>query len=159
MPEPDATLWALDAVRKLRQSLDAAVADLPPEAWLAVPDGFRNNVLWNVGHVAVTLDLLTYGLARLPMNAPAEAVARFRKGTSPADWDAPPDIGETRRLLATLPDELEADLRAGRFEPYPRPYTTTPGVTLASVDEAVAFDLFHEGLHLGAVLALRKLVG
>ena len=54
-----------------------------------------------------------------------------------------------------MPDQTEADLGAGTFGPY-REYTTTPGVVLASVEGALRFNLFHEGLHLGAILALRK---
>ena len=153
----------LDAIRKTRASLLAAADGLPAEAWAEVPEGFSNNVLWNVGHVAVTAELLTYGLAGLAgldLPAPPSAVAAFRKGTSPAEWAAPPALDATRALFLGGPDRLEADLRAGRFDGAPfRSYTTTPGVTLASVGEAVAFDLYHEGLHAGAVLALRKLVG
>ena len=66
-------------------------------------------------------------------------------------------LAEVRDLLLSLPDRTEADVRAGRFETY-REYRTTPGVVLASVDDAVRFNLYHEGLHLGAILALRKLV-
>ena len=65
---------------------------------------------------------------------------------------------QVRDAFLALPDQAEADLRAGRFEQY-RAYTTTPGVVLASVEDAVRFNLFHEGLHLGAILALRKHVG
>ena len=156
----DHALWTLDALRKTRASLLAVADGTPPEAWTETPAGFSNNVLWNVGHVAVTADLLTYGLAGLDVPAPAWAVAAFRKGTSPAEWAAPPDVDAARALLTDGVDRLEADLRAGRFDGAPfRPYTTTPGVTLASVDEALAFDLYHEGLHLGSVLALRKRAG
>ena len=156
----DATLWTLDAIRKTRASLLAAADGLPAEAWAEVPDGFSNNVLWNVGHVAVTAELLTYGLAGLDLPAPPSVVAAFRKGTSPAEWAAPPALDATRALFLGGPDRLEADLRAGRFDGAPfRSYTTTPGVTLTSVGEALAFDLYHEGLHAGAVLALRKLIG
>lgn len=156
----DATLWSLDALRRTRQSLVVAADAVPPEAWTETPAGLSNNVLWNVGHLAVTLDLLTYGLAGLDLPAPPEAVAAFRKGTSPADWDAPPDRESTRRLFLLGPDRLESDVRAGRFDGAPfRSYTTTPGVTLTDLDGALAFNLYHEGIHLGAILALRKLVG
>ena len=152
--------WTLDALRKTRRALLAVADGVPPEAWTETPAGFSNNVLWNVGHVAVTADLLTYGLAGLDVPAPPEAVAAFRKGTSPAGWTTPPDAEATRALFAGGIDRLEADLEAGRFDGAPfRSYTTTPGVTLASVDEALAFDLFHEGIHTGSVLALRKHLG
>lgn len=152
------TLAALDTLRRLRQSLSGVVSGLSPEAWQTIPEGFSNNVLWNVGHVVVTAEVLTYALSGLDTNVPREYVKMFRKGTSPADWDAPPDIDGVRRWLTESPDLLEADYRAGRFETY-REYTTTPGVVLASVEDGIRFNLFHEGLHIGSVLALRKFVG
>jgi len=82
----------------------------------------------------------------------------FRKGSSPRDWDRAWDYAEVRDLLVSLPDQTEADLRAGRFEQY-RAYTTSAGVTVTSVHDAIRFNLYHEGLHLGSVLALRRLVG
>lgn len=148
---------ALGMIRQTRHALDALTAPLDAEAWTRVPEGFSNNVLWNVGHVVVTLELLTYGLAGLDLTVPAPMVAAFRKGTAPAGWDALPDVEAVREHLHASPDRLEADLRAGRFESY-REYRTTPGIVLASVDDALVFDLYHEGLHLGAVQALRKVV-
>lgn len=153
----ESTLRALGQIRQTRRALDALTARLGDEAWLAVPEGFSNNVLWNVGHVVVTLELLTYGLAGLDLPVPAAMVADFRKGTSPSSWTETPDPEAVRHHLHASPGRLEADLRAGRFTDY-REYRTTPGVVLASVDDAVSFDLYHEGIHLGAVLALRKLV-
>ena len=154
----DATRWALDAITRTRRSLLAVADSVPRTAWREVPPGLSNNVLWNVGHVAVTAERLTYGLARLDLPGPAWAHDAFRKGTSPADWATPPDVDATVALLDGFAERVEGDARAGRFASF-RDYTTTPGVTLTSLDEAVAFDLYHEGLHLGSVLALRKLVG
>ncbi|MEM1118077.1 MAG: DinB family protein [Bacteroidota bacterium] len=147
----------LEQIRQTRRFLDTLTSRLGDDALVQVPDGFSNNVLWNVGHVVVTLELLTYGLAGLDLGVPASMVAAFRKGTSPADWDETPDPEAVRHYLHASPDRIEADLRDGRFEAF-REYKTTPGVVLASVDDAISFDLYHEGLHLGAVLALRKLV-
>ena len=107
--------------------------------------------------MVVTAELLTYGLAGLPLTVPADLVAACRKGTSPAEWTVAPAIADVRSLLMAGIDRIEADLADGRFQDW-RPYRTTPGVVLASVDDALSFNLFHEGLHLGSVLALRKLV-
>ncbi len=52
----------------------------------------------------------------------------------------------------SLPEQAEADLRAGALRPF-REYTTTPGVVLASAEDALRFNLYHEGLHLGSILA------
>ncbi|PAP77724.1 DinB family protein [Rubrivirga marina] len=154
---PD-TLAAFDTLRQTRQSLVAIVDALPDAARTTIPDGFNNHVLWNAGHLAATEQGLIYGLSGLPVDLPDGFVSSFRKGTSPRDWDRDWTWAEVRDLLLSLPDRTEADYRAGRFETY-REYRTTPGVVLTSVDDAVLFNLYHEGIHLGAILGLRKLVG
>lgn len=124
---------------------------------LAVPPGFSNNILWNLGHLVVTQQLLHYALSGLPMYVSDELVAQCRKGTSPAGWDRPPDADEIRSLLVDLPDRLVADLEAERFTTF-RPYETSVGVTLPDLETALDFNLFHEGLHTGTILSLRKAV-
>ena len=157
MTEPtlDDALAALDVVRKTRQSAAQIVDALPADALVTVPPGFSNHVLWNVGHLVVTMQSLVYGLSGLPLGVPDAWVAAFRKGTAPQNGVAAVPYDEVRDAFLALPDQTEADLRAGRFEPY-REYTTTPGVVLVSAEDALRFNLYHEGLHLGAILALRK---
>lgn len=154
----DATAFALDALDQTRRTAGDLLDRLPEAAWTAVPDGFRNHILWNVGHIAVTADLLTYGLSGLALPSPDWAVAAFRKGTAPADWAAPPSIADTRALFDTSLAPLRADLEAGAFSDF-LTYRTTPGVVLASVEDAVQFNLFHEGLHTGTIAMLAALVG
>lgn len=151
------TLAALGTLRQTRQSLVALVDMLPEDALTVIPDGFNNHVLWNAGHLAATEQGLTYGLSGLPVDLPEGFVESFRKGTSPRDWDHEWAWAEVRDLLLSRPDRTEADFRTGRFETY-REYRTTPGVVLSSVEDAIRFNLYHEGIHLGAILALRKLV-
>ena len=50
---------------------------------------------------------------------------------------------------------LEEDYKADRFKTY-RPYTTSAGVTLKSIEDALFFNLYHEGLHMGTILSLLK---
>lgn len=155
-PRPD-TLAAFETLRQTRRSLVALVDAVPDAARTTIPDGFNNHVLWNAGHLAATEQLLTYGLSGLDVDLPDGFLDDFRKGSSPRGWERAWTWDEVRDLLLSLPDRTEADVRAGRFESY-REYRTTPGVVLASVDDAVRFNLYHEGLHLGAILGLRKLV-
>ncbi len=140
----DETLRAFDTLRTTRRSLAAVVDALPEAARTTTPDGFNNHVLWNVGHVAATEQLLTYGLAGLPLHVPDAFVADFRKGSSPRDWETTWTWGEVRDFLLALPDQTEADYRAGRFETY-REYRTTPGVVLSSVEDAVRFNAVPRG--------------
>ncbi len=155
----DATLAAFGALRQTRQSLVAVVDEIPEAARTVIPNGFNNHVLWNAGHLAATEQLLTFGLSGRPLDLPEGFLDDLRKGSSPRDWRHDWTWAEIRDLLLSLPDRTEAAYRAGEFGPFERPYRTTPGVVLGGVDDAVRFNLYHEGIHLGAILALRKLVG
>lgn len=131
---------------------------LSNEQMTTVPPWHRNHILWNVGHVVVSQQILTYKLSGLPMYVSDELVAHFARGTSPLDWTSAPDPAEVFALLDELPRRLREDVAAGRFERF-TPYQTTTGPYLATLGDALAFTLFHEGLHAGVVLSQRKLVG
>ena len=146
---------SVSLLKQTRPMFLRLIEGLSHEDLLTIPAGFNNNILWNLGHVAVTQQLLHYGLSRLPLNVPDELVTQCRKGSSPADWERPPDLGDIQRLLIELPRQLEADLAAGRFTEF-RPYMTSVGVELADLETALVFNQYHEGLHTGSILALRK---
>ncbi len=126
------------------------------EDLFTIPVGFRNHLYWNIAHVVVTQQLITYGLSNLPLKVPKDWVARFSKGTVPlADPVPDGEISMLEDLLFSTIEETKRDYEDGRFETY-KAYTTSAGVTLGSVEEATAFNVYHEGLHLGALLALQK---
>ena len=165
MTDPDMTdsalsdaLASLDVARRTRKSVVQIVDALPPDALTVIPPGHSNHVLWNVGHLVVTMQSLVYGLSGLPLGVPDGWLDDFRKGTTPQDGVAAAPYAQVREHFLTLPDQTEADVRAGTFRQY-REYRTTPGVVLASVADALRFNLFHEGIHLGTILALRKHLG
>ena len=56
-----------------------------------------------------------------------------------------------------LPKKLEEDFKNGIFKNYNN-YTTIVDVTLTDVNEAIAFNTLHEGIHLGIILQLKKFV-
>ena len=138
-----------------RRLIREAVAGLPDEAWFVIPRGFDNNIAWNVGHILVTQQALHYRLSGLPTATTKADSAMFKSGTSPAGWSQEP---EPDRLLALLDEtavRLEQDFEAGVFTRF-LPYTTGTGIQLQCLEDALAFNNFHEGLHLGSILALRN---
>ncbi len=148
-------MQAIEMLFQIRSLIARAVADLPEDAFFAIPPGFDNNIAWNLGHIIVTQQALLYRLSGLPLYVSREQVAMFRTGTFPADWSVKPDIASLLVQLADHPHQLVEDFQAGKFQTY-QPYTTSTGVTLNSFEEAVAFNGFHEGLHLGAILSLKN---
>jgi hypothetical protein len=144
-------------LRQCRRLTAKSVTGLSEEQLLVIPDGYRNNILWNLGHVAVTQQRLCYKLSGLDLYIPDDLCEALKIGSSPADWKAPPDFNQIMAYLYELPDKLEADFRSNRFEHF-HEYTTSTGVTMSDIDDAMIFNNIHEGIHLGIILSLRKAV-
>jgi hypothetical protein len=140
-----------------RKLIHKTVAGLSQAHLLHIPPGFDNNIAWNLGHIVVVQQLLHYKRSGLEMRVTDEQVAMYRTGTSPADWHAQPDASLFLPLLDGLAHQLATDYQAGKFANY-QPYTTSTGISLPTIEDAVAFNNFHEGLHLGFILALKNLI-
>ncbi len=140
-----------------RENYIRAIEGLSIEALNHVPTNFNNNIVWNFAHVIVTQQLLCYGLSDLPMNVPNEIIAQFRKGTKPTSFVTANLVEELKTLALQLVDKTKIDYENGIFHTF-SPYKTSFNLTLNSFEEAIIFNNVHEGLHLGSVFALKKLV-
>jgi len=49
------------------------------------------------------------------------------------------------------------DYQNGLFEGY-KEYTTSIGFNLKSAEEAMVYNNFHEGLHVGVMMAIKKFI-
>ncbi|MEX2584270.1 MAG: DinB family protein [Gemmatimonadota bacterium] len=148
---------AIELLRQTRPILLRLMDGLSEAQLLEIPHGFRNNILWNVGHVVVSQQGLHYRMSGLDQYVSDEQVAQFRKGSDPADWKETPDVGLVKKQLTELADRLMDDYRAGRFTRY-QEYPTSTGPVLRSIGDAIAFNNYHEGYHTGIVMAQRRLV-
>lgn len=150
-------MTAINQLKSIRKIIVKLSSDLSNEQLLHIPEGFKNNILWNMTHLVVTQQLLHYGLSNQPMLVSDDLVSGNRKGRSPKDWTKTPEIDDIKQLLITLPEQLEKDYESGLFTSFTE-YPTSAGITLTSIEDALIFNNFHEGLHLGTIMALRKLV-
>ena len=84
----DPTLWK--NFRAVRAYAHSVVDGLSKEQILKVPEGARNNILWNLGHIIFDGCDMIYRPAGLALPLPEELEPLFAAGSSPADWAAPP---------------------------------------------------------------------
>jgi hypothetical protein len=122
-----------------------------------IPEGFSNNLIWNIGHIIVTQQLLVYKLSGLPMMVPEQMVDKYKKGTKPEQDVTQSEVEEIRSLLFTTIEKTKEDFANGIFKNY-NEYPTSTGFVLTSAEGAMNFNNFHEGLHIGILMSLRKLV-
>ena len=148
----------LNTTLSSRKFLLTLVADISHQNLFKVPSGFSNNIWWNLAHLVVTQQLLCYKLAGETMTIPTDLVNAFKKGSVPTDSVSEAAVAEIKDLLLLTIESTQKDLDAGLFKNY-NSYTTSAGVTLSSIEDAMAFNLYHEGLHAGAIIGLKKALG
>jgi hypothetical protein len=122
-----------------------------------IPENFNNSMIWNIIHTVVTEQLLIYGLSGLPMNIEDNFVSRFRKGTLPDKDVTVEEVLYIKDHMVELIDKTEKDYNSGVFKSY-TPYLSSTGISLNNINDALKFNLFHEGIHLGVILSIKKLV-
>lgn len=149
---------ALSLNRSSRQTLLQFLDNYTPEQLNAIPTGFRNNLIWNIAHIIVTQQGLVYSLSGLAPMVSKDMIDRYKKGTQPEGIVVQDEIEEIRRLLFATLDQTEADYAAGKFTHYQEFTISSVGFTLRNIDDALLFNDFHEAMHLGIMLQLRKFI-
>ncbi|MDW3208397.1 MAG: DinB family protein [Reichenbachiella sp.] len=122
-----------------------------------VPEGFNNNLIWNLGHIIVAQQGLIYKGSGLKTYISAELTARYQPGTKPDGKTSQEEVNELKELLGSLIENTEEDFEKGIFQTY-KERTTGTGFHLSSIEDAFEFNNYHEALHLGAMMAIRKFV-
>lgn len=144
-----------DILKKSRELILAELKDLSLEQIHQIPQNFKNNIAWNVAHLVVTQQLLHYALSSLPTLCSDELVADFRKGTSATKIFTADEFETVKKQLIDLPLQLEKDYENGVFKSY-KTYPTSTGFVLDSIESAIQFNNFHEGIHYGIIRSIKK---
>ncbi|MHB1146759.1 MAG: DinB family protein [Lutibacter sp.] len=146
-----------DILIKTRQLLLKITEHLSMEQLNKIPQGFKNNIAWNIAHLTVTQQLLCYKLSGLNCLVSEEMIADFQKGTAPNQPISKEEFETIIEQFLRLPLQLEEDYNKGIFKNYSE-YKTSVNITLNSVEDAIMFNTYHEGIHLGIILQLMKFV-
>jgi hypothetical protein len=121
----------------------------------SIPEGFSNNLIWNIAHIIVVQQMLVYKLSGLPMMISDDMVEKFKKGAKPEHTVSQDEIDEIKSLLTATIDQTEMDFNNKVFKNY-QEYPTSTGFVIKSAENAMSFNYFHEGLHIGIMMSIRK---
>jgi len=145
----------VEMLKSTREKILELISDLSAAQLNEIPGGFVNNIAWHVGHLVATQQSLCYQRAGAAMLITDTFFDCFKPGTKPEDFIDETGMEAIKRLFRSLPDRLEADKHNGVFENQV-PWTNRYGVVINNIGETLSFVLFHEGLHLGYIMALRR---
>lgn len=122
---------------------------------LYIPVGFKNNIFWNAAHVLATQQLIMYYLTDNKMLVDKTFIEKYKKGTIGNTEVTEKDIAELIEVLEQTPKILYKDYRSEKLAYY-KPYMTSFGVNLESIEDAIQFNNVHEAMHLGYIMAMKK---
>lgn len=122
-----------------------------------IPEGFSNNLIWNIGHIIVVQQLLVYKLSGLQPMVSATLISKYAKGTRPEGDVSQAEADEIESLLFKTIDQTKTDLKNNVFKNY-HEFKNELGFTIKSAKEAIAFNYFHEATHLGIMMSIKKFV-
>ena len=122
-----------------------------------IPEGFSNTIYWNIKHIVITQQLLTYSLSGLPTLISEVEIETFRKGSKAEAKATNEDVELLKKQLFSTVEQTQKDYKNGKFTEFTS-YTVSTKSVLSTIDEALEFNNFHEGIHLGYILAMKKAI-
>mgnify|MGYP000675125308 CR=1 FL=1 len=147
--------WDLDITLKNRIILKSFLEHFTLQELNKIPEGFKNNIIWNIAHTIIIQQILVYKLSGLPTLVSETLIEMYKKDTKPERDVSQEEVEEIKALLFTTIKKTEEDYNNGLFKTF-NSYTVSTKSILTNVEEATGFNNFHEGIHLGYILAFKK---
>ncbi len=147
--------YHFQAHKQIRKNLLEILNTTSLEDLTQIPAGFNNNIFWNLAHCVATQQLLCYYLSGNPFRIDQYWIENYKKGTF-ANFDIQQEeVDNLAFLLTETAKVLVRDYDSDFFTDY-TPYTTSFGMDLRSIQDAIIFNNIHEGLHYGYILAQKR---
>ena len=121
----------------------------------SIPVGMSNNLIWNMGHVLVSQQKLVYALSGLSMRISDSLFEKYQNGSRPDGKTTQAEVDEIKKLLLEMIEKTKSDFEARIFKEF-HPYQTKTGFYLGTLKEAMEFNNYHEGIHLGIMMSIKK---
>ncbi len=131
--------YVFDICLKNRTILNSFLENLTLKELNKVPEGFNNNVIWNIAHVIVTQELLVYRLSNLKGKVSDHLIEKYRKGTQTESNVTQTEVNEIQDLLFSTIETTKADYEKGIFKTFNEYTLSTKGV-LSHVEDALYFN-------------------
>ena len=140
-----------------RKALSHFLDIISSEQLNKIPEGFNNNIIWNIAHIIVVQQMLAYKLSGLPMLVSDEMVAKYMRGTKPLNDVMQSEMELIQSVLFETINKTEEDYNNGIFQNF-QEFTSLSGFTIRNIEDALAFNYYHEAVHTGMIMSIMKFV-
>lgn len=119
-----------------------------------IPVGFNNNIRWNLGHIYLDQYLWIQALTKEKNTTFEKLNSWFGFGTSPANFSSEtPSLEELKVLLKEQPSQIK-EAYGERLE---EEFSPTE-MEMHTIEQVLIRTIFHEGMHLQAILDIKKCI-
>ena len=133
------------------------VKEIPEDRADIIPEGFNNNIRWNLGHIAFIQDRVIFHQQGAQMGVPKLYKLLFAPGSSPANWQFPtPSLEELCEELESQKTRIREFLTGRLDEKLDPPFTNGIGLTFYTVGECLQFSFYHEALHMEVIKRINQ---
>lgn len=148
----------IEKIKNFRLFLLKQIEDLTTEQLNKIPEGYNNNIIWNIGHLISAEQTMCYARTGLPFAVADKYCLPYMTGTRPETFVAASEIDHIKEIFTSSIDRLQTDFALKIFKPY-SPSVMIPkvyGFEVQDIDGAIEYLLYHEGLHAGYIAALKR---
>ncbi|PGL71006.1 DinB family protein [Bacillus sp. AFS055030] len=119
-----------------------------------IPEGFKNNIHWQFGHILYSTDYFVLGLSGNKRMLPDSYQTFFSYGTKPIEWnDEPPEwnvlIEQLKGQIDSIYDILNGQLNKHVEENF---------LNANTIGELLVYNISHVSEHIGVIITLLKIL-
>ncbi|MNR10508.1 DinB superfamily protein [compost metagenome] len=144
-------------LRKLRSAILKSVEQLNTEQLNRIPEGFNNNIIWNVAHLIASQQNLCYLKSGQEALVPDSFIQSYKPGSKPERPVSAEEIEHIKALLISTTAQLETDLNTPKFDQYSA-WVNSYGLELNNIKDIINYLPLHESMHLGYIMALKRVI-
>ncbi|TGE32213.1 DinB family protein [Desulfosporosinus sp. Sb-LF] len=149
--------FLFNQLKVIRSNTINTVKELGENQADLVPEGFNNNIRWNLGHVYLSQERFAFNFAQEPMVVPNGFTELFGRDSKPSEWKVqPPTLPVLIQLLEDQTNRIEEKLSNRLDEVVANPLTMPSGLTLKTIGEYLIFSMYHEGMHVQTINMLKR---
>ena len=152
------TATIFEYIKQTRTTFIGLIEGLSIDEINTIPEGFRNNIGWNFGHIVVSTQGLCYRRTEVQPDREIRFLSAYAKGTAPTNWIGEEELGILKSQAIETILRIEQDYADGVFASITPYATETYGLEMDTIEKVFTVTLAHDNLHFGYATALRKAV-
>lgn len=141
----------------IQQTFEKTLDEYSNEQINQIPEGFKNNLIWNYAHIISALQMLCYVRAGVKPILDEAFINRYKIGTKPEGVVSDEEYQQYKVFAKLGVEQLREDYAANKFSDFAG-FTTMSGIELTSIELAIEYAIMHAGLHSGYILAMKKFI-